>query len=339
VRYPAVALALGLSAQALAQTPQQPQFTDRVDVARVIVDARALDSMGRAIEGLTAEDFTVRIGGKPARVESASWVGAASAETPAVGSVAAGLPAGAVPRGRLIVFLFQKDLEPRRIAGLMRMLFRARTVLDTLGPDDRVAVLSFDSHLKIWLDFTSDRAEVRRVLERGLLLERPRPIDGPGSELSLTRTLSQAAGQRAYPIEKGLRLIGEALEPLAGSKSIVLFGHGFGRYTAEGVMKGKGYDEALAALRRARAAVFSIDVTLADYHSLEVGLQSVSAETGGFYERSFHFPDRTVDRLVGALAGHYVLLVESPAAESDWGDVEVRLTLGGGTVLARSAGW
>jgi hypothetical protein len=247
------------------------------------------------------------------------------------------LPEDLIPRGRLIVFMFQKDLEPRRIGGLMRMLFRAKTFLDTLGPNDRVAVVSFDSHLKIWLDFTADRAPVRRILERGLLLENPKPLGEPTETISLTRTLTQAAGRRAYPIEQGLRLIGEALELLPGSKSIVLFGHGLGRYTSVGVMKEKGYDEALAALQRARAAVFSIDVTQADYHSLEVGLQSVSEETGGFYERSFHFPDRTVDRLVGALAGHYVLLVEPAEASREWSDLSVKLTRRSGTVLASTA--
>ena len=203
--------------------------------------------------------------------------------------------------------------------------------------DDRVAVVSFDSHLKIWLDFTADRAPVRRILERGLLLESPRPIGEPSDAISLTRTLTPAAGRRAYPIEQGLRLIGEALEPLPGSKSIVLFGHGFGRYSAEGVMKERGYDEALAALQRARAAVFAIDVTQADYHSLEVGLQAVSEETGGFYERSFHFPDRTVQRLAGALAGHYVLLVEPVEVPREWSDLSVKLTRHSGTVLARTA--
>jgi hypothetical protein len=103
-------------------------------------------------------------------------------------------------------------------------------------------------------------------------------------------------------------------------------------------MKEKGYDEALAALQRARAAVFSIDVTLADYHSLEAGLQSVSEETGGFYERSFHFPDRTIQRLVGALAGHYVLIIDAAdAAASNRTDLSVKLTRHRGTVLARSS--
>ena len=327
-----------LFATASVSLAQQPQFTDRVDVTRVIVDARPLDGTGRAIPGLTAEDFSVSMGGKPARVESATWVGAGT-EAPrlVVEADSAASADSSIPHGRLIVFLFQKDLEPRRIAGLMRMLFRAKTFLDSFGPDDRVAVVSFDSHLKIWLDFTTERAPVRRILERGLLLERPAPIGEPAGAISLTRTLSQAAGRRAYPVEQALRLIGEALEPLPGSKSILLFGHGFGRYTAEGVMKERGYDEAVASLQRARAAVFSIDVTLADYHSLEVGLQSVSEETGGFYERSFHFPDRTVQRLIGALAGHYVLIVDAVEAPSKRTDLSVKLIRHSGTVLASIA--
>jgi VWFA-related protein len=327
----------GMSALTLAQSSQQPQFTDRVDVSRLVVDARALDSMGRAIPGLTSDDFSVSIGGKPMRVESATWVGAGAPEPGSPVASESSASDGAARQGRLIVFLFQKDLEPRRIGGLMRMLFRAKTFLDSFGPDDRVAVVSFDSHLKVWLDFTTDRAPVRRILERGLLLESPRPIGEPAGTVSLTRTLSQAAGRRAYPVEQALRLIGEALEPLPGSKSIILFGHGLGRYTAEGVMKEKGYDEAVAALRRARAAVFSIDVTLADYHSLEVGLQAVAEETGGFYERSFHFPDRTVQRLVGALAGHYVLIIDAADASARRTDLAVKLTRHNGTVLARAA--
>jgi VWFA-related protein len=329
-------LATSVVAASAALAQQPPRFRDRVDVNRVVVDARALDSQGRAIPGLTAEDFVVRIRNRPARVESATWVGAGSdvaVPTPGGGEV----PEGAIPQGRLIVFLFQKDLEPVRIIGLMRMLFRAKTFLDTLGPDDRVAVVSFDSHLKIWTDFTNDRAVVRRIFERGLLLERPAPIGQPASSISLTRELTQAEGQRAYPIEKALLLLGEALEPLPGTKSIVLFGHGFGRFTANGVLMEKGYDEALAALQRARAAVFSIDVTQADYHSLEAGLQSVSQETGGFYERSFQFPDRTVQRLAGALAGHYVLIVEAPEGIAEWAELSVKLTHRGGTVLARTA--
>ena len=51
--------------------------------------------------------------------------------------------------GRLVVFMIQKDLEPSRIVGLMRLLIDARPFFAAFTPRDRVAVLSFDSRLRI----------------------------------------------------------------------------------------------------------------------------------------------------------------------------------------------
>jgi len=41
------------------------------------------------------------------------------------------------------------------------------------------------------------------------------------------------------------------------------------------------YDETSEALQAARASAFSLDITDADFYSLELGLQTVSDETGG----------------------------------------------------------
>ena len=71
----------------------------------------------------------------------------------------------------LIVFVFQKDLESSRIIGLMRMLIEAQGFLQSLTPADRVAILAFDSHLKIWVDFINDGERLRRILDRGILFE------------------------------------------------------------------------------------------------------------------------------------------------------------------------
>src|SRR5207248_8037820 len=119
-------------------------------------------------------------------------------------------------------------------------------------------------------------------------------------------------GRRTYGIEQALEIIGEALEPLPGSKSLVLIGYGFGRFTSGAVTMENEYGQARHALVASRTSVFSLDVTEADYHSLEVGLQLISAETGGFYTRTHVFPDDAMRRLSGALAGYYVLFVERP---------------------------
>jgi VWFA-related protein len=314
-----------------AQQPP-PRFGEHVDVARVMLDARVLDDRGDPLRGLTADDFKVRIDGKSVRVDSATWVGEAAtgpSSSPAVELA----PSEPLPAGRLVVFLFQKDLEPSRIVGLMRMLFKSRRFLEGLTPNDRVAVLSFDSHLQIWTDFTADRERLDRVLAHDVLFERAPPLQA-SSTPSLLEHITPARGRKTYEIEHALELIGEALEPLQGAKSLVLIGHGFGRLTRGFVMMENRFDEACQALVTARTSVFSLDVTDADYHSLEAGLQLVSEASGGFYERTHIFPDLAMQRLSAALAGYYVLFVERPARQRAVHDVDIKLAHRDGRVLA-----
>lgn len=49
---------------------QQPQRVERVDVARVLIDARVVDATGQPVLGLDSENFEVEIDGQHARVES-----------------------------------------------------------------------------------------------------------------------------------------------------------------------------------------------------------------------------------------------------------------------------
>jgi VWFA-related protein len=331
----AAAAVVTLIAGSGARAQQPPRFGERVDVVRILLDARVLDDRGNPLPDLTAGDFKVTIDGKAAKVESATWVGTRDADLAGGRPEAPPPPASqaSIGPGRLIVFLFQKDLEPSRIVGLMRMLQKNRGFLHTLSPTDRVAILSFDSHLKIWTDFTNDRERLDRVLAHGLLFERP-PAVQAASRPSLVERLDPGRGRRIYTIERALESIGEALKPLSGSKSLIMIGHGFGRFSGGSVTMEKAYDQARDALVASRTSVFSLDVTNADYHSLETGLQLVSEQTGGFYARTHIFPDLAMQRLSGAIAGYYVLFVEKPEGRRATHDIEVALTSRKGQVLA-----
>jgi hypothetical protein len=217
----------------------------------------------------------------------------------------------------------------------MRMLIRSRTFLDSLGPDDRVAVLSFDYKLKIWLDFTNRFDRVRQVFETGILFEDPPPVT-PVLPPSLMTTLDVVRANRAYSMEESLALLGQALEPLQGAKSVVLIGHGFGRLSGSSIHFEAAYGEARRALQAARASVFCLDVTDADAHTLEAGLQTTARDTGGFFARTHLFPDQALNRLAGALAGHYVLFVEAEAPSARPSrEIDVRLSGREGNVLAK----
>jgi hypothetical protein len=216
----------------------------------------------------------------------------------------------------------------------MRMCREAAKLLDTLSPGDRVAVLSFDSRLKLWTDFTDDRERLRHAVEKSILFhEHPALSEGPFP--SMAAHFDREAARRAGTIEEGLLVTARALDPLPGSKSLVLFGWGFGRLGPTGVAMEVDYEPAALALKRARVSVFCLDVTNADYHSLEAGLRIVAADTGGFYARTHLFSAAALNRLKGALTGHYILAFEKPALRRGAHEVRVRLVGRKGTVMAK----
>ena len=328
------------AALARAGEGQQQPFVERVEVARILIDARALDDRGQPIADLGAADFEVAIGGQPVRVESAEWIaGPVMRPDEGVAPEEDVLRSDSVaPReGRLIVFLVQRDLEPLRIRGLMQVSQLVDRLLEPLAPADRVAVFSFDSRLRVWTDFTSDLGRVRSILGNDVIVQKP-PAVTASRGVSLLSRLDRASDARIFGIEHALRRLGESLEPLPGAKTIVVLGYGFGRFNGAtgGVVLMDGYEEASAALQRARVAVFTLNVTQADFNSLQAGLQTVSAETGGLYASTYNFPMLAIDRLGKALAGHYVLFVERPDLRRGAHRIEVRLTRRNGTVIART---
>lgn len=316
---------------------QPPRYVERVDVTRVLIDLRVVDGAGRPIPDLEPSHFVVKIDGTSARIDSLQWIDGTAPVAPSGGRTE---PLADDPKaettGRLIVLLFQKDLEPSRIIGLMKMLIEWQPFVGRFSASDRIAVLSFDSHLNIWTDFTSDLERVQHVLEHGLLFERPPRSLAPGVPSLLSGTLTPERARRIYSIERALIALGEALKPLPGAKSLVLIGHGFGRFGRGGVTMENEYEEAKDALVAARASVFSLDVTQADYHSLEVGLQLVSEQTGGFYASTFHFPNLAIERVAGALAGYYVLFIETRRLKPGPHRLDVDLKGRRGTILANS---
>ena len=331
--------ALVLSAAAGLAAQQQP-LVERVDVSRVLIDVRVIGDEGEPVAGLEPDDFEVRIGGEPVDVESALWLGADEpdaadeldladepdlAPLPSTGFTAVLTPAD---RRQLVVFFVQKSLEADRARGLLRLLQGSDRLLAGVGPDDRVAVVSFEHHFKLWLDFTADLERAREVLAWDVMHE-DAPTLGPQAGPSILAGIDQAEGRDISHVEHALRRLGEVLEPMPGSKSVVLIGYGFDHGFAR-------YDRALDALDAARAAVFSLDVTQADYHTFEHALRDVSHHTGGLFLATFHRPRRALERVANAVGGRYVLFTSAPDLEPGSHAIDVELRRGDGRVLARS---
>lgn len=330
----ALRLATALGSAALAAgTQEPPHLLPGVLTSRVVLEVRVTDGGGRPLPGLAPADFRLKVDGRGTAVESAVWV----AEAPNVARVLPPMASRAptFSSGRLVVLLFQKDFEGSRLRGLLRAIGQAKELLAPLSPRDRVAVLTFESHLRLHLDFTADLDAVRRILDESVLLRWPGPIL-PSEPPSLAAHLDSRAARDAASPEQALLALGQALQPIPGTKTIVLFGYGLGRLNGGTVELDPEYEAARTALDNASAAVFCLDVTEADWHSLEVGLQKVAEETGGQYFRLHENASAALAQVAAALAGHYVLTFEPPEARRGEHRVSLSLARRHGTVLTRT---
>jgi VWFA-related protein len=312
-------------------------------VERVVVDAHVVGRDGNPIPNLGTADFRVRVDGKDVTLEAVDWLPAGTPEIDATALSESALESGVlqesqVAPGRLIVLFFQTSHEPSRLIGLVRMAFQARRFLDKLLPSDRVAVVSHDSHLKLRQDFTADRVKIVHAINACLRTGKEPEAD-PDSHPSLARYFDRTAARKASTAEEAFGLVARALEPIPGGKSLIYFGWGMGVVGGAGgpnPSERTAWEATMHSMAAARVNIFSLDVTDADYHSLEGYLQQISDLTGGRYEKTHIFPALAMEHVRQAIAGRYVLVfLKPPGGKRGTHEVDVDLVGHKGKVYAR----
>src|SRR3954468_6749818 len=118
------------------------------DVALTRVDAQVVDGTGRAITGLQAGDFVLRVNGKVVPIRN--------------------FASENMPVDILLLLDVSGSMQPhvRRIADASEQALRV------LAPQDRMAVMVFDTRTKVRLPFRQDHDEISRELHRLLQSER-----------------------------------------------------------------------------------------------------------------------------------------------------------------------
>ena len=370
-------------ADAGVATPQPeptPRFGDEIAVRLVTVVARVVDGAGNPVLGLAPVDFRVRVGRQEVPVAAVDWVSSGEAvpgnlpESPSASPSSspgsersvqqpAGAPAAAP--GKLVVIFVQADANaPSRTRGHLHTLPFTRELLAALQPEDRVAVVSFDSHLKLWQDFSRERATVPAVIYQaihfgGAPYVGPTSRETPGMRQSrltaggtapagavapelaageipsLARSFDFDAARRAASPERALAVTADALAALPGEKVLVFLAWGLGSFSSFGTQMTPAFAPAVRALAAARTTVFVLDVTEADSHDLEVGLRGVADATGGTYDKTNLFPALAVRQLARTISGYYLLTLDTASLPRAGGSVEVELRGRRGNVLLR----
>ena len=319
--------ALGAQAQEAERTPTE--FGAAVEVQRIITEVRVVNYDGSPVFGLAPGDFRVKVAGEPAEVRSVLWIPSTTEALEESARAPADEPGAAQPtlepEGRLIVILFQTDIamHSSRIIGLVRMAPRASEFVSSLGPNDKVALLHFESHLELRADFTDDHQAIAGMLNAPEVL-RGRMEPPTAVAPLLADHLDAEESKDAADMARALELIGEALQPIPGTKSLVFFGYALGRMSAGNrVTIDDGYRRAMEALSAARTSVFSLDITNADAHSLALGLRTIAEDTGGFYVKTHLFPEMAMKKLVRVISSYYELEIIPPPNLGDQYTIKV----------------
>jgi len=329
------------------QDPEQEPYSETIFVIRYALDVRVTDSWGRAIEDLGAEDFIVRIGGKPAHVETATWIAegrnaksSKQAETTDEEDESLdepGLPSEE-PDKRSIVIFMQTDFSRvnGRVMGQMKFNYLVPKILKMLGPHDRVAVVSHDSHLKFRRDFTYDRESVRKGIRESLFLDEPPPPAPSTTGATLSYVLDPTEMKKAADAESALLVIANALHGIGGPKMIIIAGWGIGELQGKaGVQLKPQWNEAVGILHHDHVPVIALDTGLRA--QLMAGLKATASATGGFYADTVDWDDQALTRVEGALAGHYSLTLRlDDLLKSGQHPLDVRVTRKGLEVQAPS---
>lgn len=316
------------AATAQAQEPATVVEGEAVDVRLALIELRGVGPGGGPILELRPEDLRVEVEGRAVPVEAIEILSSLETE-PEPGAPLVPLPD--LPRPKLVIFLVQSDLNGFRSSGHRAFLGSVESLLEVLGPGDQAGVFAFGSSLALELDLTDDRDQIASALRRGARLE---PSQGPPDRHGpLARRLDPQAASRVVSPEQALEQIAVTLVDRDEEIVVVLLGWGLGRYGSDGVKMNPSWPRAKAALGRIDAPLFIVDISDADFHSLEVALQEGARATGGAYLRAKDFPEGVAKRLANALRTTVQVWLRVPADTPDGAPVTVALRERAGTLL------
>ncbi|HJW94217.1 MAG TPA: hypothetical protein VJ901_11435 [Thermoanaerobaculia bacterium] len=334
-----------IAALLLLALQQPPQAAETIEVRRTIIDARVHDDDYELIDDLEAKDFQVLVDGKEAPIESVTWVSELPTEEAIFDDTGNELSHETVQApGRLFIVFVQTDFtrEHDRVIGEMGVLQSFHALLQTLQPADRVALFSFDSHLKFRLDFTTDHALLEKVFPTVLAIDQPLPPQ-PAEPPSLSSLLTPRELADAGSSESALILLARKLRRIDGAKTMLLLGWGMGDVIGQRPIITAQVLRSAAELASARVTVHAFNFGIG--HQMSAGLAEVAFDTGGFYVAGpaagpFSAMENSyLPRLESMLQGHYEIEIRSPVPVNlrKVHRLDVRVRQGGYTVIAKNS--
>jgi len=326
------------AAPLLAQQPSQnsQSFGERVDVNLVQLDAIVTDARGNQMLGLGKDDFVVRENGQPQTVDSVDYF--TNRRLINAPESAAAFKVERVHEERYLVFFFDKATGD---AGSQGEMIRARSDVarfmdDRLRPEDRIAVVGHDVRLKVYTDFTSDKAQIRRALNDATaygLGIRSKDASSSGTSLLHNMDIDRMINKTGTVYE-ALDLLGDALRPIRARKDVVLFSNGIIGPDEEvrgGIVMSRSrfYDPMIESLNSADVTLYPVSlqsgIDVPEF--VHQNLASMASDTNGQYYRlhtSYTTPLRQIEKQT---AGYYLISYYTKKRPGEHGFQKVNVAL------------
>lgn len=314
----ALAASLSMAAPLFAQQQQSQQpFSERVDVNLVQLDAVVTDSRGNQMLGLGKDDFVVKENGHPLAIDTVDYFTNRRLLTSP--EAVANFKVERVHDDRYLIFFF--DRVNSDIASQAEMIRArndvARFLSDRLRPEDHIAVVGHDVRLKLYTDFTSDKAQIRRALNDattyGLGIRSKDGASAAGPSLVRNMDFDRMIN-RTGSVFEAFDLLGDTLRPIRARKDVVVFSNGI--VAPDEVVRGgivmsrsRYYQPMIASLNSADVTLYPVSLQsgVDTPEFVHQNLATMAADTNGHYYRlvtSYTTPLQLIEKQT---AGYYLL--------------------------------
>jgi VWFA-related protein len=330
------AAALLLASLPLFAQQTKPAYGEKVDVNVVLVDATVTDAKGNQILGLGKDDFTVTENGQPQAIESVDYFTNRKLLTDREQNAA--FKVERVREERYFVFFFDKPEQGQLFDRIRQARDAAANFVDhEMRAEDRVAIVAHDVRLKVFSDFSADKAQLHKALDEVLTFGLGRKksdaaVDASPSILAAINGKKMMSGSGT--VYEALNVLADALRPIKARKDLVLFSAGIvepGEEVRDGLVltRSRYYDPMIHALNASNVSVYSVNLqhTGGDLPFIHQTLQSIAVDTNGEYYRNNISFTGPVHRVEEANSGYYLLSyhTQKPAGTKGYQKVNVVL--------------
>jgi len=299
-----------------ASRAQEPETVvgEVVEVSEVLLDVVVTDNRGNVVLGLDKDDFVVTENGSPVELNSATFYSHLRFLDSLDNAAELGIDPASVSVDRQFILFFhdQRRELSRLTARQLDAGRRARQwVASELEPTDWVAVVAYDTSLKILQDFTNDRQQLDGAIGRAVQGLDPVTEDAvrqPQGAPSLLPAFS-ALDMPIRRVYDALEAVARSTAHIRGRKNLAMFSIGFGEVNRFGFYTPdrRYYPEMVQALNDANVAVYAIDLIPSSDSLLGSSLNSLAADTGGEYYSTFVNFLAPLEQMATDNNGYYLL--------------------------------